>query len=181
MPYSGPITYNEKASQSIYNAVRCAGAMSRSEIADFCGLARSTVSLQVAELLARGLLTEEEKLPAQRKLKLSINPKRGYFIGGLLGTRRFSVQIVNLNYQVVAQKEIEPTEIHEPQSCNTQLRSFLRNLIEENSQVHGRLLGLGFPFPVDFSSGKPDSPPYIPCGTTFPWLVTTAKNWGCRC
>ncbi|WGK68869.1 ROK family transcriptional regulator [Candidatus Haliotispira prima] len=166
------MTYNDRARISIYNAIRKSVGLSRSEVADRTGLARSTISLQVAELLRSGFLQEAGKNLSQRKLKLSIHPEKGYFIGALLGTRRFSVQIVNLHYQVVAEMQCHLQNIHDPHSCNTFLLETLQELIESNPQVQGRIfgLGLGLPFPVNFEAGKPDSPPYIPLWHDFPMV-----------
>ena len=172
------MNYNEKAKLSIFNTVRKSGSLNRSEIANHTGLALSTVSLQVAELLEQKLLLEEYNPNNKRKLKLSINPNKGFFIGGLVGIHRLSIQIVNLNYQAILQKQYSLENIHDPVKTNAFILKILQELILETSQVHRPILGLGLglPFPVDFNTGRPDSPPYLPLWHDFPLIEYYEKT-----
>lgn len=164
----------------IYNIIRKSGEINRMGITELSGVSKSTISLQINKLIRLGLV--EEELPcdsSQRKLKLKIRKDVGYIAGLFLGISKLTMAVFSLDMQIVSEREYHFDSIREPVSCNKQIISLLKALCKELDIAKLWGIGIGFPFPVNFKEGKPDSPPNVPLWDDFPLKAMYEKEFGC--
>ncbi len=144
------------------------------------GASKSTISLQIKKLLELGMI--EEKIPSdssQRKLKLKIKEEIGYVAGVFLGISKLSIIIFSLDMKIKYEKISLFESIANPETCNRQIISLLKSLCEEKGIKDLWGIGIGFPFPVNFPEGKPDSPPNVPLWDGYPLKNLYEKEFGC--
>ncbi|MFW6274649.1 MAG: ROK family transcriptional regulator [Spirochaetota bacterium] len=164
----------------IFNIIRQNGEINRMGITELSGVSKSTISHQINKLMKLGLI--EEKAPSdssQRKLKLRIKGDIGYVAGVFLGTTKLSLIIFTLDMQIVAEKNLLLDSISEPESCNREIVSQLKLLCEQQQIDRLWGIGIGFPFPVNFREGKPDSPPNVPLWHGYPLKELYEQEFEC--
>jgi predicted NBD/HSP70 family sugar kinase len=140
---------------------------SRAEIARATGLARSTVSQRVAQLLELGLVAEDSDArstggrPATR---LRLNPGGGVVLAADLGANHDRLMISDLAGQVLAEQTARRPIAQGPELILGWVRdTFLTQLAELGigvRQVVG--IGIGVPGPVEFAAGRAVKPPIMP-------------------
>jgi len=172
------ITLN--TTSQVYNIIRQAGPLNRMSITRRSGLSKSTISLQIGKLQKLGLISEI--LPgdsSQRNLKLRITGDAGMVAGLFLGIRKLTMVIFHLDMHIVCEKTIVMETISDPESCNREIIGHLKALCRENGIRKLWGIGFGFPFPVNFRTGKPDSPPNIPLWHNYPLKSVYEEEFGC--
>ena len=172
------ITPNTTA--QIYNIIRQSGEINRMGITEISGVSKSTISLQINKLLGLGLV--EEKVPtdsSQRKLKLKIRENIGYVAGVFLGITKLSMVIFSLDMKIAFEKSHIFESISDPVACNKEIINQLKALCLEHNINRLWGIGIGFPFPVNFREGKPDSPPNVPLWHDYPLKDIYQKEFGC--
>ncbi len=172
------ITPNTTA--QIYNIIRYNGEINRMGITELSGVSKSTISLQINKLIKLGLV--EEKSPSdssQRKLKLKIREDLGYVAGVFLGITKLSIIIFNLDMKIKCQRTHFFDSISDPELCNGEIIRQLKNLCAEAGIDRLWGIGIGFPFPVNFREGKPDSPPNVPLWHDFPLRRLYEREFDC--
>ncbi len=164
----------------IFNIIRKHGEINRMGLTELSGVSKSTISLQINKLIRLGLV--EEIAPSdtsQRKLKLKICEKVGYIAGLFLGITKLSMAIFTLDMEIVCEKEYHFDSIQEPVSCNKQIIKYLKEVCTKLGIPKLWGIGIGFPFPVNFKEGKPDSPPNVPLWDGYPLKTIYEKEFGC--
>ncbi|WP_166462648.1 ROK family transcriptional regulator [Amycolatopsis acidicola] len=92
----------------VLHALRERGALSRGEIAEVVGVARTTLSEITRDLLRRGAIVVVDTDAANRAgsgrpaERLALDPKSGQFIGVDFGHRRVHVVIADASHEIVA-------------------------------------------------------------------------------
>ena len=164
----------------IYNIIRQQGEMNRMGLTKLSGVSKSTISLQINKLLKLGMI--EEKIPSdssQRKLKLRIRGDIGCVAGVFLGISRLSIVIFSLDMNIICESEYFFDSISNPEECNNRIIAQLKELCAQNGIKDLWGIGIGFPFPVNFREGKPDSPPNVPLWHDYPLKDIYEKEFGC--
>jgi glucokinase-like ROK family protein len=164
----------------IYNIIRQNGEINRMGITELSGVSKSTISLQINKLIKLGLI--EEKIPtdaSQRKLKLRICEHIGAVAGVFLGITKLTMAIYTLDMSVIAEKEYPFDSINDPVETNGIIIEQLKLLCREHQIKTLWGIGIGFPFPVNFREGKPDSPPNVPLWHGYPLKDIYEKEFGC--
>lgn len=174
MHQKGPVTPNTTA--QIFNIIRQNGEINRMGITEISGVSKSTISHQINKLLKLGLIEEISWADSsQRKLKLKIRGKVGCVAGIFLGTTKLSIVVFSLDMEIVADESYRLESISEPEAANKEIISRLSRLCEKHNIAQLWGIGIGFPFPVNFREGKPDSPPNVPLWHDYP-LKTLYEN-----
>ena len=164
----------------IYNIIRRHGEINRMGITEISGVSKSTISLQINKLIKMGLIREENPSDSnQRKLKLKIREDIGCVAGVFLGTTKLSIIIFALDMSIVSEKVHYFETIGDPEQCNREIIRELKQLCSENGIERLWGIGIGFPFPVNFHEGKPDSPPNVPLWHDYPLREFYEKEFGC--
>jgi len=164
----------------IYNIIRHHGEINRMGITRSSGVSKSTISLQINKLIKLGLIKEiSPEDSSQRKLKLKIEGNVGKVAGVFLGINKLSIIIFNLDMEIECEKYHRFENISDPVACNTETIKILKDLCLEKNIKKLWGIGIGFPFPVNFKAGKPDSPPNIPLWHNYPLKETYEKEFNC--
>ena len=164
----------------VYNIIRKSGEINRMGVTKLSGVSKSTISLQISKLLKLGLI--EEIAPedsSQRKLKLRIKGSAGQVAGVFLGINKLSIIIFSLDMNIICEEYHHFDDISEPVSCNRRIIEKLKNLCSSAGIDKLWGIGCGFPFPVNFKDGKPDSPPNVPLWHDYPLKELYEKEFGC--
>ena len=164
----------------IYNIIRHSGEINRMGVTEKSGASKSTVSLQISKLLKLGMI--EEKTPtdsSQRKLKLKIREDIGMVAGVFLGITKLSIILFSLDMKIQHEKIFYFESIANPERCNDEIMGQLKSLCREKGIENLWGIGIGFPFPVNFHEGIPDSPPNVPLWDGYPLKDIYEKEFGC--
>lgn len=149
----------------ILRLVSSGEAQSRTDLARLLGLARSTVSLRVQELIDEGLLTETGEGPSRggrRPRVLRAAGGGGYVIGADFGARHVRLAAFDLSG---ARLHIADHPLDITSGPEESLTGLLAHLSSMSSELAGQSLlglGLGLPGPVDFADGRVQRPARMP-------------------
>ena len=179
------ILYESPQAESvIYNIVRSEGPINRTDVVSRTGFSKSTVSLQINKLIQRGLIREkppEGDPAARRKLRLEIIADAGYVAGVFLGIHKLSVSLFNLKMESVSEQAYHIESVIDPEETNHLIIEKLSDTLHAAKIDAARLwgIGMGFPFPVDYARGVPDSPPNLPFWNLFPLKSFYTERFQC--
>ncbi|MEV4311101.1 ROK family transcriptional regulator [Actinocrispum sp. NPDC049592] len=149
----------------ILRLVSTGAASSRTDLARLLGLARSTVSVRVQELLDAGLLAETGEGPSRggrRPRVLRAAGGGGYVIGADLGAQHARVAAFDLSGERLHIDDYELDITTGPESSLATLAAIvsgIRDLLP-GQQFLG--LGLGLPGPVNFPGGRVEGASRMP-------------------
>jgi predicted NBD/HSP70 family sugar kinase len=175
----GPVTLSTLA-----RLVASGAAVSKADLVQAAGLARTTVSNGVDELLDRGVLqvvgtrpTPGRGRPADR---LALSSRGGHVLIADLGAHGAHLAVVDLSQTLRAHVHIDIDVAEGPDAVLTAVESRLRAL---QSQVSGgapaRAVVIGVPGPVDGQHGIPVRPPIMPGWHAYPVAARLRRTFGC--
>ncbi|HEX4357251.1 MAG TPA: ROK family protein [Pseudonocardia sp.] len=164
--------------------VASGAAVSKADLVAAAGLARSTVSTGVDELLARGVLqldgtrpTPGRGRPADR---LALNPRGGFVLVADLGARGAHLAVVDLSQRMHAHTHVDIDVADGPDAVLDTVESELASL---RASVRGggpvRAAVIGVPGPVDGRRGVPVRPPIMPGWHGYPVTTRLRRTFGC--
>jgi predicted NBD/HSP70 family sugar kinase len=159
----------------ILRLVSSGEASSRTDLARLLGLARSTVSLRVQELIDAGLLTETGEGPSRggrRPRVLRPAGGGGYVVGADLGAQHVRLTAFDLSGTQLHTANHSLDIAAGPEECLTRLVETVSRLGEvlAGQQLQG--LGVGLPGPVNFTDGRVEGPSRMPG-----WHGFGARDW----
>lgn len=167
----------------IFNLIRTEGPLSRTDIVTRTGFSKSTVSLQVSRFIQRGLVQEEasEFGEGKKKRPLQVCGGAGYVVGAFLGMHKLSITLFNLTLDPLKEVYYNLDSVIEPETTNNFIMEKISNILDDAKLRYSDLwgIGLGFPFPVDFDQGIPDSPPNLPLWHLYPLCELYEKKFCC--
>lgn len=149
----------------IFTLVRDGYAASRADLARLTGLAPSTITLRVDELLAHGYLSESGQGASRggrRPRTLTVADGSSYVAGVDLGARHATIVLGDAAGAVLASRR---TAIDITRSPEVVLRGVFREITDLASGLDGRTLigiGLSLPGPVSAVDGRVVSPSRMP-------------------
>jgi predicted NBD/HSP70 family sugar kinase len=155
----------------VLEVVRERGAVSRAEIATATGLARSTVSMLVSEMLRAGIAVErdadkdESGGGAGRPPTLvSLDPGAAAVIGIHFAHDSVRVAIADLGLTLLGEDAIEADVDDEADTALDAAATLVARLIEENDVPRDRLIGAGVAVsaPIDRRDGHLSSSTILP-------------------
>ena len=132
----------------LVRALREHGGMSSAELARTTGLAKSTVSMTLADLRKSGIVVESVERAAQGGVgrpstRLTLNPNAGSCIGILLGLRHIQVILADVSHAVLS----DTTTVMEEDYTTDEALSVVRNAVRTSYASQGlsieSLLGVG--------------------------------------
>ncbi len=172
------------AESVIYNVIRVEGPINRTEVVLKTGFSKSTVSLQINKFIQKGLVYEEQPeggTTAKRKLRVEINGDAGFVAGIFVGIHKLSVIIFNLKMEVRTEAEHYIESTINPVETNRFIVKKLREaLVDAGIEAEALWgIGMGFPFPVNYELGIPDSPPNLPLWEQFPLKSFYEEEFRC--
>ncbi|WP_246268289.1 ROK family transcriptional regulator [Nonomuraea typhae] len=148
-------------------------AESRADLARLSGLAASSVSLRVEELLEAGLLIEEgsgTSRGGRRPRKLGLSPSAGVLTVADLGAHHVRLGLLDLSGNPLTIQEREADITAGPEAVLDWLADAFDDLLEAHAPegVPLRGVGTGIPGPVDPATGRVVGPSRMPGWNNFP-------------
>ncbi len=159
-------------------------AVSKADLVPAAGLARTTVSTAVDELLARGVLRQDGTRPTTGRGRpadrLAVSPRGGQVLLADVGARGAHLAVADLRQQVLAHEHIDVDVRDGP---DTVLGAVQAHLTALRSRSPGgapvRALVIGLPGPVDGHLGVPVRPPIMPGWHAYPVSARLRDAFGC--
>lgn len=142
-------------------------ARTKAEIISLTGLARSTVTARVEQLLELGLLREHTtaiSTGGRPPIQYIFNEQAGVIIGVELGATHGLVALTNLAHSTLGTERMAINIADGPEAVLDWVVASITSLLAAADAGPTALMGIGIgvPGPVEFSSGRPFSPPIMP-------------------
>ncbi|MGI5131468.1 ROK family protein [Pseudonocardia sp. CA-107938] len=169
---------------TIARLVASGTAVSRADLVPAAGLARTTVSAAVDDLLARGLLRPDGMRPTLGRGRpadrLAISAQGGTILVADLGARICQLAVGDLNQHILARTEIAADVRDGPGAVLDAVEDGLRALLRRSgtSTPPGAIV-IGVPGPVDGRLGIPVRPPIMPGWHAYPVTARLRETFGC--
>jgi predicted NBD/HSP70 family sugar kinase len=175
----GPVTLSTLA-----RLVASGAAVSKADLVQTAGLARTTVSNGVDELLDRGVLrvvgtrpTPGRGRPADR---LALSPRGGHVLVADLGAHGAHLGVVDLSQTLRAHVHIDIDVAEGPDAVLTAVETRLRALqTQASGGAPARAVVIGVPGPVDGQHGIPVRPPIMPGWHAYPVAARLRRTFAC--
>jgi len=175
----GPVTLSTLA-----RLVASGAAVSKADLVQAAGLARTTVSSGVDELLDRGVLrvvgtrpTPGRGRPADR---LALSPRGGHVLVADLGAHGAHLAVVDLSQTLRAHVHVDIDVAEGPDAVLAAVESQLRALqARASGGAPARAVVIGVPGPVDGQHGVPVRPPIMPGWHAYPVAARLRRTFGC--
>ena len=147
--------------------IRDGSATTRAELAEATGLARSTVSARVAELLARRYVVEVGEAPSsggRPAVVLAFNAAAGAVLAADLGATHSRLAVTDFAGTPLVERSVELDITTGPEVVFDWLGKRFAELLAEAgvAQRDVRGMGIGLPGPVEHATGRPVNPPLMP-------------------
>ncbi len=151
---------SDTASGRILRALSERGSLSAAQIARITGLARSTVSMAVAELRKSGLIFDAEPVGevetrsiGRPGTALRLNPEAGSCIGVHLGLDELRVAVADVSHSVISEQTINVPRDYGPELAARHLKDFISRTYRENGLSMQAILGVGVSVSAPVSPG----------------------------
>ena len=135
-------------------ALRERGAMSRAELARYAGVAPSTISGVVQELVAGGVIVGSRGPEAARRsrtgrpgLRLTLNPRFGAVAGVEFGFRRLRVLLCDLAHTIIGSGDRDLPDGHTSVAGLVIARRLIDETLAGAGLAHDALIGAGVSLP----------------------------------
>jgi predicted NBD/HSP70 family sugar kinase len=159
-------------------------AVSKADLVPAAGLARTTVSTAVDELLARGVLrldgtrpTAGRGRPADR---LALSPRGGHVLLADIGASGAHLAVVDLSQRVLGHTHVDLDVTDGPEVVLRTVESHLTALLgQAPDDVPVRAIVIGLPGPVDGQLGVPVRPPIMPGWHAYPVTARLQQTYRC--
>jgi predicted NBD/HSP70 family sugar kinase len=159
-------------------------AVSKADLVPAAGLARTTVSTAVDELLARGVLrldgtrpTAGRGRPADR---LALSPRGGHVLLADIGASGAHLAVVDLSQRVLGHTHVDLDVTDGPEVVLRTVESHLTALLgQAPDDVPVRAVVIGLPGPVDGQLGVPVRPPIMPGWHAYPVTARLQQTYRC--
>ena len=160
----------ERNRLQVLEVVRGSGSVSRADIARRTGLARSTVSTLVNELLGAGLLVERgapddgNTTQGRPPVLLSFDPGAGAVIGMHFDHPVLRVAVADLGYTILAEATVPVDVDHDAQDSLDAAVALIDEVLVKSDEERERLLGAGAALagPIDSATGTVGSSAILP-------------------
>jgi len=183
-PDAGPVPEETLASLvAVLDEIRLDRSRSRGNLVARTGLSRRIVARRVDELLDRGLVVEGDSGPSsggRPPRHLTFRGDAGHILVADLGATSIDVAMTTLDGRILAHLD-EPADIAAgPDATLARVDDLFDDLRATRRMPPGRLwgVGIGVPGPVEFSTGRPVSPPIMPGWDGYPVRDRFSERYG---
>ncbi|PFG39152.1 putative NBD/HSP70 family sugar kinase [Georgenia soli] len=152
---------------SLFQLLRDGSPRTRAELAAVTGLARSTISARVDDLLASSLVTptgEAASTGGRPPATFAFNPGARIVVAVDLGVSHARVAVTDLASHVLAEETFDRSIADGPVAVLGAVTKTAVRLVEKVGRPLTDLagVGIGLPGPVEYETGRPTSPPVMP-------------------
>lgn len=170
-----------EASSSILACIASGLATNRADLARHLGLAPSTVTVKVAELIASGLLEDAgngDPTGGRRARILRLMPGAGHILSAALGRHHARLALLDLSGALIEARQIRIDVADGPEPVLEALTQGWYELLGpiSPSSVHG--IGVSLPGPVSTATGAVDSPAAMPGWHRYSVTAWLSERWG---
>jgi predicted NBD/HSP70 family sugar kinase len=139
------------------------GALSGTQIANMLGLAKSTVSMTLAELRKSGMVVDGATPETARNagagrpaMAVTLNPEAGTCVGLLLGLEHLQLIVADVSHAVLADKTVQIEADYSPERAVGILRGLVRQAYAELGISSDTTLAVGIAFggPINPTNGR---------------------------
>lgn len=180
-PLSGRVDADVTLS-TVARLVASGTAVSKADLVPAAGLARTTVSAAVDELLSRGVLQPDGLRPTTGRGRpadrLALSPRSGAVLLADVGARGAHVAVVDLRQQVLGHERVDVDVRDGPDAVLSRIEAALDRL-HARSPAPVRAVVIGLPGPVDGHLGVPVRPPIMPGWHAYPVSARLQKTYDC--
>jgi len=174
----------EATLSTVARLIASGAAQSKADLVPAAGMARTTVSAAVDELLNRGLVriagtrpTPGRGRPADR---LALSPRGGHVLLADVGARGAHLAVLDLSQQVVAHEHVDLDVRDGPEPVLDIIEARLDALRAVGApEVPARAVVIGLPGPVDGNLGSPVRPPIMPGWHAYPVSARLHSRFAC--
>jgi predicted NBD/HSP70 family sugar kinase len=174
----------EATLSTVARLIASGAAQSKADLVPAAGMARTTVSAAVDELLNRGVVriagtrpTPGRGRPADR---LALSPLGGHVLLADVGARGAHLAVLDLSQRVVAHEHVDLDVRDGPEPVLDIIEARLDALRAVGSpEVPARAVVIGLPGPVDGNLGSPVRPPIMPGWHAYPVSARLQGRFGC--
>lgn len=157
----------------VLDCVRLHAICSRSEIASSTGISRAMVGQRVQQLVEAGILAEvgtADSTGGRPARTMVIPPDAGHVLCVDLGATSVDTAVATVGGRILVHRQAAANVGAGPEATLGQVEQLLRDLLAEIGTGAGPLrgIGMGVPGPVQFSTGRPVSPPIMPGWHDYP-------------
>jgi glucokinase-like ROK family protein len=155
----------------VLDAVRILGLTSRADLARTTGLSRSVIAQRLNELVTSGLVDESGSGPStggRPPRRLRFRAEAGHLLVADLGATSIDVAVADLSARVLASRSEESDIAAGPAAILERVEGLFDELLADRPPGVLRGIGIGVPGPVEFSAGRPVSPPIMPGWDGYP-------------
>jgi predicted NBD/HSP70 family sugar kinase len=158
---------------TILRLVREGRASTRVEIGELTGLARSTVTQRVDQLLAEELLLpagDAASTGGRPSRRLAFNRSAGVVLAADLGATHSRLALCDLGGEILDETMADRAIADGPDAVLGWVEERFDALLERAGRDRGavRAIGVGVPGPVEFATGRPVTPPIMPGWDGYP-------------
>lgn len=157
----------------VLTLIGAGSATTRSDLARVTGLARSTISQRVDQLIESRLVSETDGgestggwPPRQLRLRTADN-----LVAGVdLGATHCRIALLDISGRTLATREDHLLIAEGPEAVLAHVDRTVRGLLDEAGRPVPALkaIGMGVPGPVEFATGRPNNPPIMPGWNEYP-------------
>jgi predicted NBD/HSP70 family sugar kinase len=167
----------------VLRLVREGRASTRAEIVALTGLARSTVTQRVDQLLAERLLVpagEAASTGGRPASVLAFNRGAGVVLAGDLGATHSRLALTDLGGEILGEAAEDVPIADGPDRVLDWLEGAFDSLLTSAGRTRGdvRGVGVGVPGPVEFATGRPVAPPIMPGWDNYPVAERLGARYG---
>ncbi len=137
------------AAGKIARAICARGSITASDIAQYTGLARSTISTALTELRRSGVVVEidmdsDARKDVGRPVKvITLNPDAGTTLGIHLSLMEVNLAVVDVAHNVICKHTVELVRDYDPKEAAEKAYKAARDLYEKHQLNFAGLLGVG--------------------------------------
>jgi len=168
---------------SLLRLIRASDGITRAELAQRTGLARSTITQRLEQLQSFGLLREvggNASTGGRPPMHLAFNEDAGLVLAADLGATHSRLAVTNLGGRVLAEDRGDIEIAAGPEAVldwvEERFAKLLRESGRERREVTG--VGIGIPGPVEHATGLPRNPPIMPGWDGFPVPERFESSYG---
>jgi glucokinase-like ROK family protein len=169
-PESWSLAEGIDATHVVLDAIRLGGSRSRSELSERTGLGRAVVAQRVAELTRHGLIetVAGPSTGGRPPRHLRFRSEAGSILAVDLGATSIDAAVTDLSGAVLRHRS-QPADISDgPEAILAKVERTLDDLLAAAPLPPLWAIGIGVPGPVEFSTGRPVSPPIMPGWDGYP-------------
>src|SRR4051794_3426442 len=174
----------EATLSTVARLIASGAAQSKADLVPAAGMARTTVSAAVDELLNRGVVRIAGTRPPPGRGRpadrLALSPRGGHVLLADVGARGAHLAVLDLSQQVVAHEHVDLDVRDGPEPVLDAVEARLDALRAQGPpEVPARAVVIGLPGPVDGNLGTPVRPPIMPGWHAYPVSARLQGRFGC--